>query len=111
MTVAATMIYVTAASQDEALSIGTTLVEERLVACANVLGDITSVYWWDGEVQQETEVALVLKTRSDLVDRVTQRVKELHDYTCPCVVALPIVGGNPEYLAWIAAETDQPAED
>ncbi|MBK8908939.1 MAG: divalent-cation tolerance protein CutA [Rhodospirillales bacterium] len=105
------MIYVTAASQDEALSIGATLVEERLVACANVLGDITSVYRWDGEVQEETEVALVLKTRSDLVDRVTQRVMELHDYTCPCVVALPIVGGNPDYIAWIAAETDQPEED
>lgn len=111
MTTAATMIYVTAGSQDEALSIGTTLVEERLVACANVLGDITSVYWWDGAVQEETEVALVLKTRSDLVERVTSRVKELHGYACPCVVALPIAGGNPDFLAWITAETRQQAEE
>lgn len=111
MTTAATMIYVTAGSHDEALSIGTTLVEERLAACANVLGDITSVYWWQGAMQEETEVALVLKTRTDLVERVTSRVKELHDYSCPCVVALPITGGNPDFLAWIAAETRQRAEE
>jgi periplasmic divalent cation tolerance protein len=56
-------------------------------------------------VQEDGETALILKTRSDLVERITQRVKELHSYDCPCVVALPIAGGNPDFLQWIAEET------
>ncbi|CAA7617874.1 divalent-cation tolerance protein CutA [Magnetospirillum sp. UT-4] len=99
------LVYVTAATADDALGLARTVVEERLAACANLLGPITSVYWWDGRVNQEPEVAMVLKTRADLVDALVQRVRELHTYACPCVVALPIAAGNPDFLAWIAAET------
>jgi periplasmic divalent cation tolerance protein len=101
----ASLIYVTAASRDEAVALGRALVESRLVACANVLGAATSIYWWEGEVQEESEAVLVCKTRSELIDSVIERVKELHSYTCPCVVALPITAGNPAFLDWIAAET------
>lgn len=101
----ATMIYITTSSREEAETIGRTLVEERLAACANVLGAVTSFYWWEGEVQADGEVSLVLKTRDDLVDALTERVKALHSYDCPCVVALPIAKGNPAFLDWIAAET------
>lgn len=101
----ARLIYVTAPNQDEALGLAQALVGERLAACANVLGPITSVYWWDGKLNQDAEVALVLKTRADLVEALTARVRELHPYDCPCVVALPIDGGNPAFLSWIAAET------
>jgi len=99
------LIYVTAASRDQAIELARTLVGERLVACANILPEITSIYWWDGAVQQEPEVALIAKTRADLVEAVTARVGELHSYSCPCVVAMPVVGGNPAFLDWIKAET------
>jgi periplasmic divalent cation tolerance protein len=97
--------YVTAGSRDEALSIGRTVVEERLAACANVLGGMTSLYWWQGALEQADEAVLILKTRAELVERLTARIRELHSYACPCVVALPIAAGNPRYLDWIAGET------
>ncbi len=100
-----TMIYVTAGSRDEALRIGRSLVEARLAACANILAPMTSVYWWEGAVQEDDEVAMVLKTRQDLVEPLTERIRELHSYDCPCVVALPITGGNQAFLKWIDSET------
>ena len=103
------LLYVTCASEDEAAKIGSTLVEERLAACANVLGRTTSIFWWEGKVQKEHEMALILKTRSELVERATARIKSLHGYTVPCVVALPIAAGNPDFLAWIDQETAQTA--
>lgn len=99
------LVYVTASSVAEAGKIGKALVEARLAACANVLGAVQSFYWWEGVVQEDTEAALILKTRSDLVEPLTAKVKELHSYDCPCVVALPIEAGNSEFLAWIDAET------
>ena len=98
-------VYVTASSRDEALDIGRTVVRERLAACANVIDGLTSVYWWEGAVQEDPETALVLKTRADRLEALTARVRELHSYTCPCVVALPVLGGNPDFLAWIREET------
>ncbi len=105
----ARFLYVTAANAEEAKAIGEALVQERLVACANILGPIASIYWWQGKVQQESESVLIAKTRSDLVERVIARVKALHSYTVPCVVSLAIEQGNPDFLRWIAAET-APAE-
>lgn len=99
------LIYVTAPSRDEALRLARLLVEERLVACANVLGPITSVYWWDGKLNESSEVALLLKTRATLVEAVTARIRRIHPYDCPCVVSLAVDGGNPAFLEWIVAET------
>jgi periplasmic divalent cation tolerance protein len=99
------MIYVTAPNRDAALSLARALVGERLVACANVLDGATSVYWWEGKVCEEAEAVLVCKTRAELVDTVITRVRELHSYSCPCVVALSIEAGNPAYLDWIRTET------
>ncbi len=105
MTTEYVWVYVTASSRDEALNIGRTVVRERLAACANVIDGLTSVYWWEGAVQEDPEAALVLKTRADRLEALTARVRELHSYTCPCVVALPVLGGNPDFLAWIREET------
>lgn len=105
MTTEARLVYITAPSQDDAVKLAQAIVGDRLAACANVLGAITSVYWWDGKVNQDGEVAVVFKTRADLVETLTARVRELHPYDCPCVVSLPIDGGNPDFLAWIASET------
>lgn len=101
----ARFLYVTAPNADEAKRIGELLVQERLVACANILGPIASIYWWQGKVQHDSEAVLIAKTRPDLVERVIARVKALHSYTVPCVVSLAIEQGNPDFLRWIAAET------
>lgn len=98
-------VYMTCGSTDEAKSIARTLIEERYAACCNILGEMTSVFWWDGGAQEETEVALIAKTQSGLVGRLTERVKAIHSYDCPCVVALPIETGNYEFLRWIRDET------
>lgn len=97
--------YITAGSRDEALAIGRALVEERLAACANVIDGVASIYWWAGAIEQGREAVLIVKTRADRIERLSARVRALHSYECPCVVAVPIVGGNPDYLEWIRAET------
>lgn len=99
------LIYITAASEEEAAKIGRVLVEERLAACANLLGRIGSIYWWEGKLQEEQEAALIVKTTEALVEPLVERVKQVHSYDCPCVVALPIDGGNQEFLDWISSET------
>ncbi|TVR99187.1 MAG: divalent-cation tolerance protein CutA [Rhodospirillales bacterium] len=101
----AVLIYVTTASHDEAVRIAHAVVGERLAACANVMAPMTSVFRWEGAIQEESEVPLILKTEESLVGRLTERVKQLHSYQCPCVVALPVTGGNPAFLDWIVEET------
>ncbi|BCX17018.1 MAG: divalent ion tolerance protein [Geminicoccaceae bacterium] len=97
--------YVTCASTEEALRIGRAVVEARLAACANVLPGLTSIYHWQGRIETGQECALVLKTRAELVEALVAEVRALHSYTVPCVVALPITAGNPDYLSWLANET------
>lgn len=98
-------IYVTTANEADASMIARTVVEERLAACANLLGAINSIYWWDGKVCEGEEVALVLKTSSARKGELIDRIKQLHNYECPAIVCLPIVDGNPDFLKWIALET------
>ena len=99
-----TLLYLTCANENEAKIIARTLVDERLIACANILGTMTSVYRWEGVVAEGEEIAVLLKTRRDMTVRVTERVKELHSYDLPCVVGLPIQGGNPEFIGWLNCE-------
>lgn len=98
-------VYITVESVDAAGEIARTLVEERLAACANMIEGMRSVYRWQGKVEEASEVIVIAKTRDDLLDLLTERVRALHSYECPCVVGLPVVGGNPDYLEWIASET------
>ncbi|MFO1154647.1 MAG: divalent-cation tolerance protein CutA [Rhodospirillales bacterium] len=98
-------VYVTAGTKEEAASIGRTVVGERLAACANVLPAITSIYWWEGKLEDADESALILKTRVELIAPLTARIKALHSYSCPCIVALPVAGGNAAFLDWVRAET------
>ncbi|MGH2348032.1 MAG: divalent-cation tolerance protein CutA [bacterium] len=103
-------VFVTTSSAEEAQRIARAVVDERLAACANVLGAVASRYWWQGQVEEASEVLLILKTRQDLLDALTARVRSMHSYTVPEVIGLPIVGGNPDYLAWIdeSVEPTQP---
>jgi periplasmic divalent cation tolerance protein len=100
--------YITLSSEEEARRIGTVLVEERLAACVNILSQMESHYWWDGKLETSHEVVLIAKTTSPLKEALQRRVLSLHSYSCPCVVFLPISGGNPDYLEWIARETRKP---
>ena len=81
------------------------LVEERLAACGQLTGAIRSVYRWDGAVHDEPEARVALHTRRALVPAIVAKAGESHAYDVPCVIALPLLGGNPAYLRWIAAET------
>lgn len=99
------LLYITAANREEAILVCRDLLGARLVACANIVEHATSLFWWQGAIEQETEILIIAKTVSLHVDRVTERVKALHTYDCPCVIAVPIEGGNPDYIAWIAKET------
>ena len=85
-----------------------TLVEERLVACGHQLAAIRSVYRWEGVVHEEAEARVALHTRRSLVPEVVARTSELHPYDVACVIALPLVGGNPDYLRWVVRETREP---
>ncbi len=98
-------VYVTVPDEAEAKQIARLVVEERLAACANLLGAIQSVYWWEGEICEGKEVALILKTSTARKAELIDRIKQLHPYDCPCIVCLPIADGNPDFLDWIGKET------
>ena len=99
------LIYITAETREQAFEIARTLVAERLVACANVVPQIFSFYWWEGRLCEEQEALIVAKTTADKCDKVVARVRELHTYQVPAVLCLPVTGGNPDFLAWVRAET------
>ena len=102
---AACFVYVTAPDRAAALDMARALVDARLAACANVLDGMTSIYRWEGRIQEDGEAVLIAKTREELVPALTAKVHALHSYECPCVVALPVVGGNGAFIDWIEAET------
>ena len=101
----AIIIYITAANRREAQQLADTLLRERLVACVNVVGPISSSYWWQGKIESSREILLLAKTRANLGAAVIRRVKALHSYSVPCVVAIPVRTGNPDFLRWIEQET------
>ena len=103
------VVLVTAGGAEEATRIGRALVEERLAACANVVGPMVSIYRWKGAVEETAEHLLLLKARAADVSRLETRVRALHGYDVPEVLALPIRGGSAAYLAWLAEATAREA--
>jgi len=98
-------VYITANDMAEAQRIGRVLVEERLAACANCIDGMKSVYWWEGKIDEAAEAVCIVKTRSSLVDTLAARVKALHSYDVPCIVAMKIDNGNPAFFQWIRENT------
>jgi periplasmic divalent cation tolerance protein len=98
-------VYATAADAAEAERIGRAIVSERLAACANVLPGMRSIYWWQGKMEEAAEAVLILKTTRERVAALVARVRALHSYDCPCIEALEVADGNPEFLAWVERET------
>jgi periplasmic divalent cation tolerance protein len=102
------LVYITCASDAQAETIGRALVAERLAACVNIVPGMRSIYRWQGAIEEARETVLIAKTRAGLVAQLGERVRQLHSYAVPCVVALAVTEGNAEYLAWLAAETGAP---
>ncbi len=98
------VVYVTVGSAGEGERLGRVLVEERLAACVNRLGPVQSVYRWQGQIEQSEEWLLIIKTRRELWGRLKKRVQELHSYSVPEIIALPIVDGGESYLEWLEEE-------
>lgn len=99
------LVYATFPDEDTALSAGRALVEARLAGCINVLPGMTSVYVWQGRTETAREAVLIAKTRASLADDVVAAVKAGHSYDVPAILVIPIIDGNPDYLAWLAAGT------
>jgi periplasmic divalent cation tolerance protein len=95
------IILVTASSKKEAENISQKLLEQKLIACANIVGPVISHFYWVGKVEKAEEFLILMKSRLDLFDAVSERVKALHSYEVPEVVALPIVAGSQAYLDWL----------
>ena len=95
------LVYITTKDEEEAKKIGRALVAEKLVACVNIIPGMKSIYRWEGKIDRGEETVVIAKTAEDAAEKVVSRVKEVHSYSCPCAVIVPITGGNPEYLQWI----------
>jgi periplasmic divalent cation tolerance protein len=102
----AVLVYTTYPSVVEAERAGRFLVERRLCACVNILPGMVSIYWWQGAVQRGDEVVMIIKTRASLTEGVRAAVKELHSYTTPAFLVIPVESVDPDYHAWIVGETE-----
>jgi periplasmic divalent cation tolerance protein len=99
------IVFVTASSEEEASKIGHALVEERLAGCVNIIKDIRSIYTWKGKTEDSIESLLIIKTRGCSYPALEKKVKELHSYDVPEVIALPLERGSKAYLDWLSDAT------
>jgi periplasmic divalent cation tolerance protein len=105
----AVFVYTTYPSIVEAERAGRVLVERRLAACVNILPGMVSVYWWQGAIERGDEVVMLVKTRASLAEAVREAVRQMHSYTTPAVLVIPIETVDPDYHAWIVKETQAAA--
>jgi len=104
----AVFVYTTYPAIVEAERAGRALVERRLCACVNILPGMVSYYWWQGAIERGDEVVMIIKTRASLAERVRAAVKEMHSYSTPAVLVIPVENVDPDYHAWIISETNSP---
>ena len=97
-------IYITVGMEKEAKNIAKTLLRKKLIACANLF-PVTSLFHWENKLQEDDEIAMIMKTRTELVDKAIKEIKKLHSYEIPCIVVWQIYKGNEDYLSWIEKET------
>ena len=100
------LVYVTFVDNIEAERISKIIIEEKLVACVNIFAPIKSLYMWEGEIQQSAEITCVFKTSAMRYPDLEKRIIELHSYTTPCIVAVPIVAGSLDFLHWVSESTN-----
>lgn len=99
-------IYTTLPSAEAASELGKELVGRKLAACVNIFPEITSIYEWQGELQSDTETAMIIKTRREIVNTAIEAARILHPYDTPALLILPITGGNESYLSWVMSQTE-----
>ena len=95
------VVFITAKDMDEADKIALGLVQEKLVACVNIVKGVQSVFNWESKTEYCEETLLICKSKQEAFEGILAKVKELHSYSCPEVIAIPIVAGNPEYIKWV----------
>jgi len=100
------VVLVTCGSEEEAAKIANSLVEERLAACVNMISPVRSIYRWEGKIWDEKEWMLIIKTQKRSFEELEKKVKSLHSYSVPEVIALPIVEGSASYLKWLEETTE-----
>jgi len=98
------VLLITTATAQEAQRISRVLLEQRKVACVNIVPRLDSLFWWQGKLDSAEESLLIVKTKASLLSKIVPLVKELHSYDIPEIIALPIIGGNQDYLEWIQKE-------
>ena len=99
------VVLVTAPKEEEAAGIARALVEAKLAACVNIINNVRSIYSWQGNVEDDSELLMIIKTRKSLFDELSAKVRELHSYDVPEIIALPITAGSEEYLKWLNEST------
>jgi periplasmic divalent cation tolerance protein len=95
------ILLVTAANREEAEKISKALLNEKMIACANIIGPISSLFWWHEKIESAQEYVLLMKSRLDLFDKISEKVKALHSYEVPEIIALPVIRGFNAYLEWL----------
>lgn len=98
-------VFITAPNEDEAVKISRAIIEARLAACVNIINNIRSIYSWQGKIEDEPEVLMIAKTQRSLFERLSEKVKELHGYSVPEIIAIPIAEGSQAYLNWLKEVT------
>ena len=98
------LVYITTSGEEESKKIGRTIVEERLAGCVNIISTIESLYWWKGEIESDKESVLIAKTKVSNIENIIKRVKEIHSYENPAILAIPIINGSKDYLDYLDAE-------
>ena len=95
------VVFVTAANSKEAQRIADKLIKDKLIACANIIDHVRSVFWWEGKTDSASEVLLIMKTKKSRLVKIIKTVKSLHSYAVPEIIALPIISGDKRYLRWL----------
>ena len=101
------VIFITASSEKEARRIAELLLEQRKAACINIVSGIDSKFWWKGKIDSSQEILLIIKTRASMFPQIIELVKTVHSYEVPEIIAIPIIGGNNDYLKWIDTEVKE----
>ena len=105
------VVITTTSTKREAIKIVRRLLEERLIACANVIGPVSSLFWWKDKIDEATEFLVLMKSSKKLFDKLLERVKAIHSYEVPEIIALPILKGLPSYLSWLEANLRSGSDD
>lgn len=100
------LVYITTSSTEESKGIANVLVEEKLAACTNIITSIESIYLWKGQIEDDDESLLIAKTKAKNIDKIIKRVKEIHSYETPAILAIPIIEGSKDYLDYLGSELD-----